>query len=276
MSSPVNHGGTVKLVVNSTKAAEPKVVSPLERARQIVSGMVRNEKEFRWLGVRMENFLRVHERRMEAMSIKEVCDYLEGLMRKGQADWQVKQSLDAIGLLMLHGYQREGLRIPELREAWGLRLNERLGISVGDLKSRATAKASSPEGAAGTEIPINGVTDRLRRVLRVAHYAIKTEKAYTQWWDRFEQFSDGRATEALGPDDVRSFLEHLAVERKDVPVVALRLPPANFSNRFAVKHTNHNYVHNITNLAVDSTRAHDLSLNRFLSPLSGLRGMCEL
>jgi len=48
----------------------------------------------------------------------------------------------------------------------------------------------------------------------------------------------------------------------NIPVVALRLPPANFSNRFAVKHTNHNYVHNITNLAVNSTRAHDLSMNR--------------
>ncbi len=36
----------------------------------------------------------------------------------------------------------------------------------------------------------------------------------------------------------------------NVPVVALRLPPANFSNRFAVKHTNHYYVHNITNLVV--------------------------
>ena len=49
--------------------------------------------------------------------------------------------------------------------------------------------------------------------------------------------------------------------RSNVPVVALRLPPANFSNRFAVMHTNYNYVHNITNLAIDSTRAHDLSLN---------------
>ncbi len=47
--------------------------------------------------------------------------------------------------------------------------------------------------------------------------------------------------------------------------MALRLPPANFSYRFAVKHTNHYYVLNITNLAVDSTHAHDLSLNRFLN-----------
>ena len=35
-----------------------------------------------------------------------------------------------------------------------------------------------------------------------------------------------------------------------------------FSNRFAVKHTNHNDIRNITNLAVDSTRALNSSMNR--------------
>ena len=57
--------------------------------------------------------------------IKDACDYLESVMRKGQADWQVKQSLDAIGLLMKHGYERHELGVPQLREAWGNRLNER-------------------------------------------------------------------------------------------------------------------------------------------------------
>jgi|GEM_PF-4744717 len=46
---------------------------------------------------------------------------------------------------------------------------------------------------------------------------------------------------------------------------AALLTPADFSNRFAVKHTNHNYFHNITNPAIDSTRAHDLSLNKKLA-----------
>ena len=34
------------------------------------------------------------------------------------------------------------------------------------------------------------------------------------------------------------------------PVVALCLPPANFSNRFAVKHTIHNYILHITMRAI--------------------------
>ena len=74
--------------------------SPLERAKQIMAGMVRSEKEQHWIGMRMENFQRAYERRIPALSVKDVCDYLESLMRRGQLDWQGKQSLDGIGLLM--------------------------------------------------------------------------------------------------------------------------------------------------------------------------------
>ncbi len=192
-------------------------VSPLERAKQIAAGMARSSKDAYWLGVRMENFLRGHEHRIDRVFVNDVCDYLEQLLKRGQPDWQVKQSLDAIGLLMQHGYQRADLGVPQLREAWGVRLNERVGISVAD-------------PTAGTEGRPVVVVDRIRRVLRVAHYALKTEKAYTQWWERFEEFartrnaglgapevedaSRGATSPTLGPDDVRAFLEHLAVERK--------------------------------------------------------------
>ena len=108
--------------------------SPLETAIEIAATMCRQEKEAHWLGVRMENFLRAHERRIESVTAADVCNYLEGLMRKGQVEWQVKQSLDAIGLLMRYGYQREDLMIPALREAWGMRLNQRVGISVPDIR----------------------------------------------------------------------------------------------------------------------------------------------
>ena len=173
--------------------------SPLQIAKQMTATMCRQPKEAHWLGVRMENFLRVFEKRMEAVSVEAICDYLEGLVRKGQVEWQVKQSLDAIGLLMKFGYQREELSVPVLREAWGMRLNQRAGISVPVLN------------------PTNGVatvTERLRRVVRVAHYALKTEKAYTQWWERFQAFSGERPESELGPDEVRAFLENLAVERQ--------------------------------------------------------------
>ena len=46
------------------------------------------------------------------------------------------------------------------------------------------------------------------------------------------------------------------------PVVAFCLPPASFLNRSAVKHTIHNYILHITMLAIDITRALNLSVNR--------------
>ncbi len=200
MADPMN-ATTNKSPVSKSPASGPSGVSPLQRAKEIVVGMVRNEKDAYWLGIRMENFLRVYEPQIETVSLKDACDYLESVMRKGQADWQVKQSLDAIGLLMKFGYERYELGVPQLREAWGNRLNERVGIS-----------ATQPVSA--TDDKPLGVVDRIRRVLRVAHYAIKTEKAYTQWWARFEAFAGERSSDELGPDDVRAFLEYLAVERK--------------------------------------------------------------
>ena len=182
------------------RAIEAAKQTPLETAKQIAATMCRQQKEAHWLGVRMENFFRAHQRKIENVTAADVCDYLEGLMRKGLVEWQVKQSLDAIGLLMRYGYQREDLMIPALREAWGQRLNQRMGISVPVINATATGGVAT-------------VAERLRRVLRVAHYALKTEKSYTQWWERFEKFAGGRPEAELGADEVRAFLEDLAVER---------------------------------------------------------------
>ncbi len=210
--------GQVKQVSGGDNAARGAQQSPLDVAKQIAATMCRQAKESHWLGVRMENFFRAYQQKIEgriatagltpprspnhsqALTAADVCDYLEGLLRKGQVEWQIKQTLDAIGLLMRYGYQREDLMIPALREAWGLRLNERVGISVPDLNATASNGVAS-------------VSERLRRVLRVAHYALKTEKAYTQWWERFEKFAGNRTEAELGPNEVRGFLEDLAVER---------------------------------------------------------------
>ena len=166
----------------STAATERPQSSPLETAKQIAATMCHQPKEAYWLGARMDNFHRAFQRKMESVTAADVCNYLEGLMRKGQVEWQNKQSLDAIGLLMRYGYQREDLMIPALREAWGLRLNQRVGIFIPPVNTTAA------DGVAT-------VSERLRRVLRVAHYALKTEKAYTQWWERLEAFADGRSSQ---------------------------------------------------------------------------------
>ena len=100
----INVAGMAKEESSVNRSAREAPSSPLETAKQIAMTMCRQQKEAHWLGVRMENFSRAYQRKMQSVTAADVCDYLEGLMRKGQVEWQVKQSLDAIGLLMWYGY----------------------------------------------------------------------------------------------------------------------------------------------------------------------------
>lgn len=55
--------------------------------------------------------------------------------------------------------------------------------------------------------------DRVRHRLRVKHYSIRTETAYTGWIKRFILFNGKRHPETLGKLEIEAFLSDLAVER---------------------------------------------------------------
>ena len=55
--------------------------------------------------------------------------------------------------------------------------------------------------------------DRMRRVIRVKRYSLRTEQAYLQWARRFIRFHDLQHPRDLGKSAVEAFLSHLAVER---------------------------------------------------------------
>ena len=50
--------------------------SPLETAKQIAMTLCRQQKEAHWLGVRMENFYRAHQRKMGSVTAADACDAL--------------------------------------------------------------------------------------------------------------------------------------------------------------------------------------------------------
>lgn len=54
--------------------------------------------------------------------------------------------------------------------------------------------------------------DQMREALRVRHYSLRTERAYTHWAKRFIYFHDKRHPRELGPNEVQNFLTSLAVE----------------------------------------------------------------
>ena len=58
------------------------------------------------------------------------------------------------------------------------------------------------------------VLERMRSEIRVRHYSIRTERTYEQWVRRFLSFINGKLVDDMSADDVKSYLNYLAVERQ--------------------------------------------------------------
>jgi integron integrase len=56
--------------------------------------------------------------------------------------------------------------------------------------------------------------DQVRDVLRLKHYAIRTEEAYVSWIKRYILFHGKRHPAEMGASEIEAFLTHLAVDRK--------------------------------------------------------------
>ena len=54
--------------------------------------------------------------------------------------------------------------------------------------------------------------DQVRDVLRLKHYAYRTEQSYLDWIKRFILFHNKRHPKDMGRAEVEAFLTHLAVE----------------------------------------------------------------
>ena len=67
------------------------------------------------------------------------------------------------------------------------------------------------------------LSDRVRAVLRVRHYSLRTEQTYLSWMTRFVKYHQGRHPDAMGAPEVVAFLTHLAVDGRSVPQLSARL-----------------------------------------------------
>jgi integron integrase len=52
--------------------------------------------------------------------------------------------------------------------------------------------------------------DRVRAAVRLKHYSLRTEQAYTRWVERYVRFHDLRHPAEMGAAEIRGFLSHLA------------------------------------------------------------------
>ena len=56
--------------------------------------------------------------------------------------------------------------------------------------------------------------DQVRHLTRLRHYSYKTEKAYVHWIKRYIVFHGLRHPKEMGPEELTSFLSHLATARR--------------------------------------------------------------
>ncbi|MBU1187753.1 MAG: integron integrase [Gammaproteobacteria bacterium] len=59
--------------------------------------------------------------------------------------------------------------------------------------------------------------DRMRRIIRLKHYSLRTEKAYLHWVKRYILYHGKRHPEIMGATEVTSFLSSLAIDRYCAP-----------------------------------------------------------
>ena len=55
--------------------------------------------------------------------------------------------------------------------------------------------------------------DRVREMMRLKHYSLRTEKTYGEWIRRYILFHGRRHPREMGAEEVTAFLTHLAAER---------------------------------------------------------------
>ena len=60
--------------------------------------------------------------------------------------------------------------------------------------------------------PPKRLLDRVRDIIRLKHYSIRTEKSYISWMKRYIIYHNKRHPKEMGKQEIESFLTHLAVD----------------------------------------------------------------
>lgn len=143
--------------------------------------------------------------------------FLRHLKQTGKVAWQRLQALDAILYYAKTVLLQADPELDSMRE----RLVEAKSREASDQPGPGTTP--SPEvdakmllaqpGLVGNLDPKEPSLDReMRKLMRVRHYARRTENAYLNWLQRFRRFLNKSEVESATEVEIRDFLSHLAVE----------------------------------------------------------------
>ena len=137
-----------------------------------------------------------------------IVRYLQKIKAQGRQPGQRLQAVRA-----LEFYRQHVLQTPEPDLA---DIQETLRHASPSSVSHPRTAADDPNLAIGRLDPAESeIIPRMRRELRLLHYAKRTEQAYVGWVERFLQLHPAQSPqdlEPVGENDVKEFLSDLAVE----------------------------------------------------------------
>ncbi len=173
------------------------------------------QASMRWYVVRAEEYIRATEgKKLVAQDAADITRYLEKMDRKGGiSDWQFRQIVDAIQILMETA--EAGSRHSIDWEYW--RNSAQSLPESHPTVARENGLLPSTRPAGRTPL-IEAVRQRHGKLLddlvvtiRQRHYSIRTEQAYLGWTCRFLLFLGEKTPESAGAPEISAFLQDLAV-----------------------------------------------------------------
>jgi integron integrase len=86
-------------------------------------------------------------------------------------------------------------------------LQQEASISPGNSSTKLSTRRDKPT-------PTDQLLERVRHLIRLKHYSIRTEKSYLPWITQYLAFHHNRDPNEMGGREIEAFLSHLAVDRK--------------------------------------------------------------
>ncbi|RJQ18996.1 MAG: integron integrase [Nitrospiraceae bacterium] len=127
---------------------------------------------------------------------QDIKKFLEHLSKNDKIEtWQVEQARDALRLLF-----RNVLKVPWAKSP-----------SPSPSPARGEGISDTPHAALREN---SDIFTRLKTEIRFLHYSIRTEQTYIQWVQRFLRFHKMKSASSISAEDVKKYLDHLAVERQ--------------------------------------------------------------
>jgi len=173
----------------------------------------------RWYVKHVENYIDKHKNhKLKTHTKVDMEQYLEELGRnKNIKDWQFSQNVDALRILF------SDLLISNWANdfPWSFwadsaqQLPNHHATIARDYRNNQIDRLSSIEPSVRKKIEntYTGLFEKLVAEIRIRHYSIRTEQTYISWIVRFFAFHQDLVITKIGKEQIKSFLEYLAVER---------------------------------------------------------------